>query len=255
MTITPNCINELKNRENKDHSSAVAPSKWLSHFQSLGELKESYKARLAQLERESYKARLAHIERRLDDLEKIPCYNDLDNVISQKEITSAMSKLKNKKAPGLDNISNTTIKQSQTVLLPCLSKSFNSCLSHGKYPQSWAEGYISVIHKSGDAADPNNYRGITITSSVGRVFNSILNERLDSFLKLNNIIDDCQIGFTRKARTSEHMFILKCVIDQYCKTKVGRVFACIVDFQKAFDKVIHTGIKLKLLEIGISSRF
>jgi hypothetical protein len=52
----------------------------------------------------------------------------------------------------------------------------------------------SVIHKSGDAADPNNYRGITITSSVGKVFNSILNERLDSFLKQNNIIDDCQIG-------------------------------------------------------------
>jgi hypothetical protein len=72
-----------------DYSSAVAPSKWLSHFQSLGELKESYKVRLSQL------------ERRLDDLEKIPCYNDLDNVISQKEITSAISKLKNKKAPGL----------------------------------------------------------------------------------------------------------------------------------------------------------
>jgi hypothetical protein len=34
------------------------------------------------------------LERRLDDLEKIPCYNDLDNVISQKEITSAISKLK-----------------------------------------------------------------------------------------------------------------------------------------------------------------
>jgi hypothetical protein len=173
----------------------------------------------------------------------------------KKEITSAISKLKNKKAPGLDNISNTTIKQSRQVLLPCLSKSFNSCLSHGKYPQSWAEGYISVIHKSGDAADPNNYRGITITSSVGRVFNRFLNERLDSFLKLNNIIDDCQIGFTRKARTSDHMFILKCVIDQYCKTKDGRVFACFVDFQKPFDKVIHTGIKLKLLEIGVSSRF
>jgi hypothetical protein len=39
------------------------------------------------------------------------------------------------------------------------------------------------------------------------------------------------------------MFILKCIIDQYCKTKDGRVFACFVDFQKAFDKVIHTGIK------------
>jgi hypothetical protein len=44
-------------------------------------------------------------------------------------------------------------------------------------------------------------------------------------------------------------------IDQYCKTKDGKVFACFVDFQIAFDKVIHTGIKLKLLGIKVSSRF
>ena len=128
MTITQNCIGILltnsKTKKNKDYRSAVAPSKWLSHFQSLGELKESYKVRLSQL------------ERRLDDLEKIPCYNDLDNVISQKEITSAISKLKNKKAPGLDNISNTMIKQSQTVLLPSQNYLIPVCLmanihSHG----------------------------------------------------------------------------------------------------------------------------
>jgi hypothetical protein len=29
--------------------------------------------------------------------------------------------------------------------------------------------------------DPNNYRGITVTSAVGKVFNSILNTRLDDF--------------------------------------------------------------------------
>jgi hypothetical protein len=48
------------------------------------------------------------------------------------------------------------------------------------------------------------------------LFGSVLswyNERLDSFLRQNNIIDDCQIGFTRKARTSDHMFILKYIID------------------------------------------
>jgi hypothetical protein len=94
-----NIINELKNRENKDYSSAVAPSKWLSHFQSPGELKESYKARLAQLERESYKARLAHLERRLDDLEKIPCYNDLDNVISKKRDHLSNIKVEKQEGP------------------------------------------------------------------------------------------------------------------------------------------------------------
>jgi hypothetical protein len=44
------------------------------------------------------------------------------------------------------------------------------------------------------------------------------------------------------------MFILKSIIDQYCNMKDGRVFACFVDFQKAFDKVIHTGILIKLLD-------
>ena len=73
--------------------------------------------------------------------------------------------------------------------------------------------------------------------------------------KTHNIIDSCQIGFTRKARSSDHMFILKSIIDNYCKSKDGRVFACFVDFQKAFDTVIHTGIKIKLLEIGVGSFF
>ena len=42
------------------------------------------------------------------------------------------------------------------------------------------------------------------------------------------------------ARTTDHLFILKCISDTYCNSKDGRVFACFVDFQKAFDTVIHT---------------
>ena len=51
------------------------------------------------------------------------------------------------------------------------------------------------------------------------------------------------------------MFIIKCIIDSYCKTKDGKVYVCFVDFQKAFDTVIHTGIKIKLLSIGVGSKF
>jgi hypothetical protein len=40
-----------------------------------------------------------------------------------------------------------------------------------------------------------------------------------------------------------------------CNSKDGRVFACFVDFQKAFDTVIHTGIKIKLLHAGVGSLF
>ena len=43
------------------------------------------------------------------------------------------------------------------------------------------------------------------------------------------------------------------IIDKYCIAKNKKVFAFFVDLKKAFDTVIHEGIKLKLLEIGSGS--
>jgi hypothetical protein len=111
------------------------------------------------------------------------------------------------------------------------------------------------LHKGNDIYDPDNYRGLTITSAIGKLFNRVLNERLVKFLEKHKIISDCQIGFTKQARTSDHMFIIKTIIDKYCIAKNKKVFACFVDLKKAFDTVIHEGIKLKLLEIGSGSLF
>jgi hypothetical protein len=51
--------------------------------------------------------------------------------------------------------------------------------------------------------------GISVTSALGKLFNSILDNRLDIFLEKLQIIDTCQAGFTRKTRTTDHLFILK----------------------------------------------
>lgn len=239
-----NLINEIKESKYKDQSnSAVEPSAWISHFTNLNTVKDKFKQRLNSL------------EILLDTMEKQITFNELDIKISTKEISKAISKLKINKAPGLDNISNNMIKSGHVTLIPSLQKLFNACLTSGNYPTQWAEGYIVPIHKSNDKHDPNNYRGITITSAVGKLFNCILDERLNLFLENHKIIHECQIGFTRNARTSDHMFILKCIIDEYCKSKEGRVYACFVDFQKAFDTVIHTGLKIKLLDIGVGTLF
>jgi hypothetical protein len=45
-----------------------------------------------------------------------------------------------------------------------------------------------------DPMDPNNYRGITITGAIGKVFNEVLRLRLDKFLQDHNIIHESQIG-------------------------------------------------------------
>ena len=74
-------------------------------------------------------------------------------------------------------------------------------------------GNITPIFKTGDSSKPENCRGITITSNVGKLFNLILNSRLDKFLEENNLIEKSRIGFAKNARTQDHMFVLKTLID------------------------------------------
>ena len=121
----------------------------------------------------------------------------------------------------------------------------------GIYPELWSTSYINPIFKSNDPSKPCNYRGIAINPCIGKLFNSILNSRLDKHLETNKLIHPCQIGFSKKCRTSNHVYVLKTLIDKYTNKKGGKLFACFVDFRRAFDTVIHEGIKYKLLQNNI----
>ena len=78
---------------------------------------------------------------------------------------------------------------------------------------------------------------------------------LDDFLKDNALINPVQIGFTKKARTADHMFVLRTLIEKYTKDKCGKLFACFIDFRKAFDTVIHDIMLYKILKTGIAGNF
>ena len=107
------------------------------------------------------------------------------------------------------------IKYGQSKLIKPLHKLFNLILNSGYYPQEWCKGRIVSIHKKGDPSLPSKYRGITITSVMGKLFNSILNNRLCVHLEEQNMLCQEQAGFRRKHRTSDHMFILKYIMGHY----------------------------------------
>ena len=93
---------------------------------------------------------------------------------------------------------------------------------------------VTTLHKSGIKSYPNNHRGITITSAIGKVFNSILNGRLEKFLTENKVIASCKLGFTKTARTSDHMFVLKTIIDQIntATLKMGEFISVLLTSRK-----------------------
>ncbi len=134
-----------------------------------------------------------------------------------------------------------------------LLKLFNNILQHEHFPNQWSKGFIIPIFKSGDIDDPNNYRGITISNCLGKLFTKLLNTRLTNYLIDNRIISSCQIGFLPKQRTADHILLLKTIIDSFKKAK-KKLFICFVDFKKAFDTVHRTGLIYKLLKLQISTK-
>ena len=200
-------------------------------------------------------SKLNNNKNEVEKMENIKTFSELDYRITTKEISDSISKLKNGKAAGLDGICAEMLKAGCSTLTPLLQKLFNMRFSSGNYPTQWTSAYISPVYKSGDSSQPENYRGIAINSCIGKVFNSVLNSRLDNFLETNNIIHNSQIGFCKKCRTSDHVFVLKTLIDKYINRKGGKLFACFIDLKKAFDTVIHEGIKYKLLKHNITGPF
>lgn len=203
----------------------------------------------------SHHQRVKDIEETLIKMEELKEFNLLDYKITSKEIVDAIHHLMNGKASGLDGIPSEMLKAGCTMLTPLFQKLFNFIFSNSLYPVQWSSAYISPIYKSGDSSMPENYRGIAINSCIGKLFNTVLNNRLDKYLIDNNLINKCQIGFSKKARTSDHIFVLKTLIDKYINRKGGKLFACFIDLRKAFDTVIHAGIRYKLIKYGISGKF
>ena len=72
---------------------------------------------------------------------------------------------------------------------------------------------------------------------------------------MHNIICPEQIAFSKDSRTSDHMFVLKTLIDKYTQQRSKHLYTCFVDFRKAFDTVWHIGLLYKLRNSGVSDLF
>ena len=105
----------------------------------------------------------------------------LDMPISLQEYKECLKSLKNEKSSGYDTISNEFLKNNSDDFHYVLLKLFNQILSSGIFPKEWAIGELIPIHKKGDPNNPDNYRGITLMTCMGKLFTSIINNRLQTF--------------------------------------------------------------------------
>ena len=78
-------------------------------------------------------------------------------------------------------------------MLVKLEKLFNKISKSGYCPNSWNERLIFSIHKSGEKENPNNYRGITLSNSLGKLLNTILYNRHTTKFQNATIFSPAQV--------------------------------------------------------------
>ena len=138
-------------------------------------------------------------------------------------------------------------------MLSVLTTLFNLVLETGFIPKSWTCGFIKPIYKNkGSVADANNYRGITILICLGKLFTSVLNNRLNEYLGSMNMIGEKQAGFRKGYSILYHIFVFKSLIDIYL-SKVKTVLH-FFDYSKAFDSINIPALWNKLINHNINGR-
>ena len=179
---------------------------------------------------------------------------EINQPIIEDEILLAVKSLKNNKSPGTDDVVNEQIKSTITYMMPIYIKLFNIVLDTGIIPENWSMGTIKPIFKNkGDPKLPENYRPIIILSCFGKLFTSIINNRLNKFADNHNIITSSQAGFRKQHSTTDNIFIIKSLID-IVRSGKKKLYCCFVDFKQAFDTVWRDGLWSKLVQYRINGK-
>ena len=88
-------------------------------------------------------------------------------------------------------------------------------------------------------------------SCMGKLFTSVVNSRLNEFVRKYNSVGAEQAGFKKDHSTIDHIFTLKSLIDLYLYKK-KRIYCCFIDYSKAFDTIPIYKLWTKLLICNIN---
>ena len=170
----------------------------------------------------------------LFDIKPIFCDEMRDTLLGLSPTTSS----------GYDGIPATFLIKCADQLCYPLTCIFNLCIERGEYPDLLKFNNIVPIYKNkGKKNHIDSYRGISIQPILAKVFESLINKRLQCHLK--HLISDDQHGFQPNKSTFTNLAVYTDYLTKALDEK-AEVHSIYTDFQKAFDVVPHNLLLLKL---------
>ena len=144
---------------------------------------------------------------------------------------------------GPDNLSGQVLKScAQSIALP-LQLIFNLSFKTGSIPSEWKLAHIVPIHKKDDKNDIENYRPISLTCIVSKVFEKCVRDEL--LIQCQHLIHDTQHGFLPLKSCTIQLIPFSHDISLGLNSN-NLIDVIYFDFSKAFDSVNHDIILQKL---------
>ena len=159
----------------------------------------------------------------------------VDNIISQ---------LQRGKAAGLDTLAAEHLQFSHPIVRSILVKLFNAMMWAGTVPLSFGCSYTVPLIKLDVHArnlTTSDFRGISISSVISKIFEHCILQRYKRYLGTS----DNQFGFKSGLGCSHAINTVRCIVDRFVKCG-STVNLCALDLSKAFDKMNHHALFIKL---------
>ncbi|GFV14694.1 RNA-directed DNA polymerase from mobile element jockey [Trichonephila clavipes] len=143
----------------------------------------------------------AHIQRKVQRFLDSPTCMDLEKT-SPSEIQGFIKNLKPNKSPGIDLITNRILKNLPTKFIIFIALLFNMLLENCYFPKSWRMAVvIPILKPNSDDSNDQNYRPISLLSSLSKAYEFVILNRLNQHCLARNIIIPEQHGFVTKCST------------------------------------------------------
>jgi len=171
--------------------------------------------------------------------------------IELEEVKNVIKKLKTEKGIGNDRIPNEAWKFGGEEIVRWIWEICKRVWRGEGWPEQWKEGEIIPIIKKGEGREVKDYRGITIMSSMYKIYTAILAERIRKEVETKNLIPDNQAGFRKGMGTMDQIFALNYSLNRQLGKEKGKMTVLFIDLKAAFDSVDKEVLIRVMIERGV----
>ena len=142
------------------------------------------------------------------------------------------------------------LKRTANVMANCLSVVFWQLVRLGSFPACWRQANVTPIPKGPPSCSVANYRPISITSVLSKVFECLVSVRLGLFMECSGVLPTTQFAYRKGLGTCDALLCVSHTLQ--CALESGQeAWIVQIDFSAAFDRVNHLGILLKLCSVAL----